>query len=105
MRTSAQERVRKAEAELAIAENNLRRTAQPLRAQLQQHRTATLLFGGFVTGIALTLLPTRWWGRIGAVAGTVSAAAARSLLTPAFMGAAFAKLRDKKPSATAAASE
>jgi hypothetical protein len=105
MRTSAQERVRNAEAELAVAENNLQRSARPLRAQLQHHRSATLLLGGFATGVALTLLPTRWWGRIGAVAGTLSAAAARSLLTPAFMGAAFAKLRDKKPSAATSASE
>ena len=102
MSTSAKERVRKAEAELARAENNIERSAKPLRSQLEDHRVATILIGGFATGVALTLLPTRWWGRIGAafgtVFGTLSAAAARSLLTPAFLGAAVTKMRDKRTS-------
>ena len=95
MRTSAQQRVHQAEAELALAETNLERSAYPMRTQLQHHRSATLLLGGFATGVALTLLPTRWWGRIGALAGTLTAAAARSLLTPAFIGAAIGRMRGK----------
>lgn len=106
-RTSASERVREAEAELARAEGNLERSATPLRSQLDHHRSAAILIGGFATGVALTLLPTRWWGRIGAAFGTafgtLGAAAARSLLTPAFMGAAVAKMHGKKGSAAAGA--
>ena len=100
MKTTARERVHQAEAELAAAETNLERSAKPLRSQLQEHRVAAILIGGFATGVALTLLPTRWWGRIGAtfgtVFGTLGAAAARSLLTPAFMGAAVGRMSGKK---------
>lgn len=94
----ARARVQAAQAELSMAETNLAHTVQPWRVKLREHRTAFVLAGGFATGLAVALLPTRWWGRIGAlagsVAGTVVAAAAKSFVTPAVMGAALAR---KKP--------
>ena len=91
----ARARVAAAEAELAAAETNLAHTVQPWHAKLRRHRTALLLTGGFATGLAVVLIPTRWWGRIGAlagsIAGTVGAAAAKSFVTPAVMGAALAR--------------
>ena len=90
--TSAAARVREAQAELARAEYNLAQTAELWRRGLRRHRTAVLLGSGFASGLAVSLLPVRWWGRIGAVVGSVGAAAARSFLTPAFLGAAVGKL-------------
>ena len=94
----ARARVQAAQAQLSMAETNLAHTVQPWRARLREHRTAFVLAGGFATGLAVTLLPTRWWGRIGAlagsIAGTLGAAAAKSFVTPALMGAALAR---KKP--------
>ena len=93
MKTSAQMRVRAAEAELIAAERQLAKDSLPLRERLREHRGALIVLGGFGGGLALSLLPTRWWGRIGAAVGTLTAAAARSILTPAFMGAALTKVR------------
>jgi len=99
----ARARVEAAQAELAAAETNLAHTVEPWGAKLRAHRTALVLAGGFATGLAVALLPTRWWGRIGAlagsIAGTVGAAAAKSFVTPAVMGAALArkKMADGNP--------
>ena len=95
LRTSAEARVRRAEAELAAAEIHLQHSARPWRRRIETHRAESIVLAGFATGLALALLPTRWWGRIGAALGTVTAAAARSMLTPAFIGATVAKVRGK----------
>ncbi|MGH8042107.1 MAG: hypothetical protein ACREPN_08705 [Rudaea sp.] len=49
--------------------------------------------GGLGSGLALALLPLRWWARMGAALGASAAYVARSALTPALLGAAFAQLR------------
>jgi len=98
--TSAQARVRRAEAELAAAQLHLEHSARPWRERVVAHRAESIMLAGFATGMALALLPTRWWGRIGAVFGTVTAAAARSLLTPAVIGAAVTKMRAKTSAAS-----
>lgn len=91
----ARARVETAQAELVAAETNLAHSVEPWRAKVREHRTALVLAGGVVAGLAVALLPTRWWGRIGAlagsIAGTVGAAAAKSFVTPAVMGAALAR--------------
>jgi len=92
---NARARVEAAQAELTAAETTLAHTVEPWRAKLTEHRTALVLAGGLATGLAVALLPTRWWGRIGAlagsIAGTLGAAAAKSFVTPAVMGAALAR--------------
>jgi hypothetical protein len=91
--SAAAVRVRVAQAELAAAERELARSARPWQLRLQRHRNALVLCGGFVSGLALTFLPTRWWARFGAGVGATAAVAARSTLTPALIGALLAKVR------------
>jgi hypothetical protein len=86
-------RVRQAEANLASAEHALIQSAGPWRWRLRRHRNALILCGGFVSGLALTFFPPRWWARIGAFAGATAATAARSALTPAIVGAVLAHVR------------
>jgi hypothetical protein len=92
-RTSAAARVRQAQAELALAERELAKSARPWRRRLQRHRSALVLFGGFTSGLALTLFPPHWWARIGAAVGATAAGAARSALTPAVVGAVLSRMR------------
>lgn len=92
-RPSAAARVRLAQAELAVAQRELAKTARPWRQRLQRHRKAVILMSGFASGLALTLLPPRWWARIGSAAGATAAGAARSAFTPAVVGAVISRLR------------
>ncbi|MDR3386080.1 MAG: hypothetical protein P4L92_03435 [Rudaea sp.] len=104
-RITAVARVRQAEAELAAAERELERSALPWRRRLQRHRGAVTIFGGFVGGLALTLLPSRWWARVGALVGASAAGIARSALTPALIGAVVSQIRhggDTRPVVAAA---
>jgi hypothetical protein len=94
-RASARARVRQAQAELAAAELELEKSSRPWRMRLHRHRNAVVLLGGFTGGMALTLLPTHWWTRVGATLGTIAATAARSMLTPAVLGAALEQVRAK----------
>jgi len=88
---SARARLRVAQSETMAAEAGFRREAAVLRAWFDQHRTACIVAGGFVGGLALSSLPRRAWSRIGAVAGGGAAALARSLLTPMIAGALLAR--------------
>jgi hypothetical protein len=92
-RITAAARVRQAQAELAVAERELAKSALPWRRHLQRHRSALTLFGGFASGLALTLLPSRWWERTGALVGSMAAGVARSAFTPAIIGAVIAQIR------------
>ena len=89
----AVERVRRAREELDTAERDLERSARSWRGALRPRRGAVAIFGGFVSGAALVLLPARWWRRAGAAAGGLAAAAARSALTPMIVGAALSQVR------------
>lgn len=91
--TSAAARVRVAQAELAAAEISLEKNALPLQQRWRKDRGALAIFGGFTGGLALALLPPRWWGRVGAVVGATAAAAARSALTPVVVGAMLSQAR------------
>lgn len=86
-------RVRRAREELDTAERDLERSAKSRRGVLRPRRSAVAIFGGFVSGAALVLLPARWWRRAGAAAGGLAAAAARSALTPMIVGAALSQVR------------
>jgi hypothetical protein len=102
-RVSAVARVRLAQAELVAAEAELAKSARPWRRNLQQHRGALTLAGGFVSGLALTLLPPGWWARAGATVGSAAAMLARSALTPAMIGAVISRIRrDDEATPTAA---
>ena len=90
---SAATQVRLAETELSRAEHALVESARPWRVRLRKHRNALILGSGFVSGLALTFLPPRWWARIGACAGATAATAARSALTPAIVGAVMGQFR------------
>lgn len=92
-RTSAVTRVRLAQVQLAAAEQELAASTQPWWRRIRRHRGAIAAFGGLSSGMALTLLPPRWWARFGAVFGATAAFVARSSLTPALIGAALAQVR------------
>jgi len=82
-----------AEAELARAERALVASAQPWQQRLRRHRSALILGGGFASGLALTFFPRRWWARIGALAGSTAAIAARSAFTPTIIRAVLSHFR------------
>jgi hypothetical protein len=84
-------RVSDAQAELAAAERDLAKSLQPLQP-LQRHRGAITLISGFSAGLALALLPSRWWARVGAAVGATAASTARSALAPAIVGAVLSAL-------------
>jgi len=92
-RISAAARVRQARAELAVAERELVKSARPWWRRLHRHRRVLILFGGFASGLALALFPSRWWARIGATVGATAAGIARSALTPAIVGAVLSHTR------------
>lgn len=92
-KASAAARVSAARADLAIAESALEKSARSWRLRIHRHREALVLFGGFASGLALTLLPPRWWARLGAIVGATAAGAARASLTPVIVGVALAQVR------------
>jgi hypothetical protein len=53
-----------------------------------------IIAGGFVSGIALSSLPSRAWRKIGGAAATCAALVARSVLTPMIAGAIVARRAD-----------
>ena len=98
---SAAAQVRMAEAELASAKRALIASARPWHWRMQRHRGALIVCGGFVSGLALTFFPPRWWARMGAFAGATAATAARSAFTPAVITAVLAHFRRSDASKTA----
>lgn len=96
--TSPATQVRAARIQLESAERQLANSARPWKQRLREHRQALALAGGFTSGLALVVLPARWWARAGAVAGRAAAGAARSVLTPMLLGAAVAWLRPNRSS-------
>jgi len=98
---NAAARVRAAEAEVASAKRALIASARPWRWRMQRHRGALIVCGGFVSGLALTFFPPRWWARMGAFAGATAATAARSAFTPAVIAAVVAHYRRNGASETA----
>lgn len=95
---SAAARVRQARSELAAAESALASSARPWWRRVQSHRGALAGTGGFALGLALTLLPLRWWTKAGAATGAAAAAAARSALLPMIIGAALSQKRQPEAS-------
>ena len=84
-------RVRAAQARVEAARLELTGHVAALRATLERRRTTLILGSGFVTGLAMGVLPTRIWSRIGAVLGGTGALLARSMLTPMVAGALLAR--------------
>ena len=103
-RASPAKRVREARTQLEAAERELTLSVRPWRERLRKHRQALALFGGFASGLALVVLPARWWARAGAAAGGAAASAARSVLTPMLLGAVLAWVRPN-PKVDAAAAD
>ena len=89
---SAAARVSRAQAELAMAERELVKSALPWQQRLQRNRSTITLVSGFSAGLALALFPSRWWARAGAAVGATAAGAARSGLAPAIVGAVLSHL-------------
>ena len=94
-RESARARVHRAEIRLVSAERKLEKSSRPLRARLRlrQHRAAAIVLSGVASGLALSLLPIRWWGHVGALLAKVAAGAARSALAPVIVGAAMSQVK------------
>jgi len=74
------QRLAAAEQAALAAQRGLLSSWQPWRETLRAHRTAALLGGGFAAGLALTLLPLRWWSHTGAWVFRFAARAARQSL-------------------------
>jgi hypothetical protein len=81
-----------AQTELAAAESDLTKTLLPWQRPLQRNRSTIALISGFSAGLALALLPPRWWGGVGAALGKTAASTARSALAPAIVGAVLSHL-------------
>lgn len=88
---TAKLRMRRATVELATAQDSVDRQLAPWRAAFNRRRTVWIVAGGFASGLALAWLPRRLWSRIGALAGSCAALAARSVLTPMIAGALIAR--------------
>lgn len=101
--TSAIARMHLAQAELATAEREFMKSALPWRQRLHRHRNAINLASGFVAGLALTLLPSRWWAGVGAALGKTAASSARSPLAPAIIGAVLSQLLQSESASRKAA--
>lgn len=82
------QRLAAAEQAALAAERGLHASLQPWQEALHARRTAALLGGGFATGFALTVLPLRWWSRVGAWVFRCAAHAARMPLPFAARAAA-----------------
>jgi hypothetical protein len=97
---SASARVRRAQEELIAAQNALERNTRPWYLWWCKHRSHIAIGGGLAGGLALTLLPPRWWARVGAVVGESTAIAARSVLVPILIGVLLPQKRrtDSAPS-------
>lgn len=84
-------RVRAAQARVEAARLELTGHVAALRATLEQRRTTLVLGSGFIAGLAMGVLPTRVWSRVGALLGGTGALLARSMLTPMVAGALLAR--------------
>jgi len=71
------QRLAAAEQAAIAARDEVRARWQPWRNTVDAHRTAALLGSGFAAGLALALLPVRWWSRAGALAFRIAARTAR----------------------------
>ena len=96
---NAKARLRAAQLETDAASARLKHDVAVARAWVARHRTACIVAGGFIGGIALSSLSPRLWSRFGAVAGAGAAALARSLLTPMIAGAFLARRSADAPQA------
>jgi len=85
-----------AERDAIAAQRALRANLQPWRQTLDAHRTAALLGGGFASGLALALLPIRWWSRAGALAFRLAAHTARMPLPFSIRSAGIGARRPSK---------
>lgn len=94
-RENASQRVRRAQRELSVAQECLESNVDAWQAWTRKRRLAIAAGSGFASGIALTLLPTRWWARIGALTAESAAVAARSLLLPFLVGAVLGKIEPR----------
>lgn len=87
----AKARLRAAQLETETAAARLQHDVAMVRAFIARHRTACIVAGGFLGGVALSALPRRLWARVGAMAGAGAAAIARSMLAPMIAGAFAAR--------------
>jgi hypothetical protein len=88
---SPRSRVAAAQARVDAARLELTGHVAALRA-IVQHRRNTLIVGsGLVAGLAVGLLPIRFWGGFGGMLASIGALAARSMLTPMVAGALLAR--------------
>ena len=99
---SAAQRVRTAQSELDVALAALVRDTAPIRTSFRRHPVAWVVAGGLLGGFALSWLPTRLWGKIGATIGGGGALLARSLLTPAIAAALRARTSGSERNSTSA---
>ena len=92
---SAKARLRAARSEAQVAALRVHHDGHALWARFEEHRVAWLVAGGFVSGLALSSLPRRFWARIGGIAAASAAVVARSMLAPMIAGALVAKNQQK----------
>jgi hypothetical protein len=94
---NAKARLRAAQLETETASARLKQDVAVVRAWIARHQTACIVAGGFLSGVALSSLPTRLWSKVGAVAAAGAAAVARSMLTPMIAGAFLARRTADSP--------
>lgn len=84
-------RVRAAQARVEAARLELSRDVAALRALVERRKTSVILGSGFVVGLAMGVLPTKVWAKVGAMIGGTGAILARSMVTPMVAGALMAR--------------
>ncbi len=90
---SAQRKVRDARVALEQAEVALQANCYLWKRNFEKHRSAVILGGGFLAGIAFTALPPRIWAKLGAAIGGGTAWLARSPFSATLAGTLFGLVR------------
>ncbi len=90
---TARQDVKRARLALTHAELALHRDCVSWRQRFHQHRTGILLGGGFLAGVALTVLPPKVWARVGSFVGGSAAWLVQSPFSPSLFGALFSLVR------------
>jgi len=101
-RNDARARVRRAQAELDAAEQQLAERWQPWRRRFGQHRLSALIGEGLFGGLAVATVPPKHWARVGAAVFGGAAWLARSAIGPAVLGALWTRVQGSSAHASAA---
>jgi hypothetical protein len=88
---TASARLRSAQADVVAARAALDHAASPWRAVARRHRSALIIGGGFVGGLAAGALPRSAWRTLRSGVAIATTALAKSVLMPLIAGTLFAR--------------